>query len=183
MQTKSRCALFCMKKCSLLQTSRSIFISIGEIEIVSLIFNNESSTVSREIENPGLNKEFFLFAETNATCVRLSWKRYVHRSERKPRVSLDERRPQICSRAIRLLARQRINYAHFIRVFTQMERTKAAWGLRTAASNGVAKTGCAARRRIASLRAHETHMWTVLTHFAAACIHRARPFKQDRSET
>lgn len=70
------------------------------------------------------------------------------------RVSLDGHRPQIRSRVIRLLARQRINYVHFIRVFTQMERTKAAWD--RAASNGVAKTGCAPRR-IASLGVH-AHM-------------------------
>lgn len=75
---------------------------------------------------------------------------------------------------------RRINYAAFYLHLHGMHKGSSR---DAAASNSVAKAGCAAKRSASS--ALGTHVWTVLTHFAAVCtvcIRRAHPFKGDRGE-
>jgi len=88
----------------------------------------------------------------------------------------DKSQIRIC--AIWLLARQRINYATF---YLRLHGTHKGNPRDAAATNGIAKAGCAAKRSVSS--ALRTHVWMVLTHFTAVCTIRTRrayPFKRDR---
>lgn len=91
----------------------------------------------------------------------------IHRIERKPRVSLGGQAADIRIRTIRLLTRWRINYAGIL--FASLRK----WNAQRQPGDGAvwngAKTGCAAKRS-ASLRSRETHIWTVLTHFALPSV-------------
>lgn len=158
----------------------------SKLKLHPLIFRNGSSAVSsaRPRYIPDLNKEYSSSSQKRmpraCDCLErdmyaLQWKktaRFLRRTQAADAFARDSAARSPANKLRAFYPRLHANGTHKDRPGDR----------RAAASNSVAKTGCAARR-IASLRVHETHIWTVLTHFVAACIHRARLFKRDRGGT